>query len=419
MSLKAWPKPFQYFRDVRVFLISLSAIIAVLMAVIFVFRYESIKKLMVQSMKEQAVSYAKQIVLTRQWNAQHGGVYVEKRPGVESNLFLKQVGVEPDVRTVDGRVLTLRNPAAMTRELSELTLKESGVRFHMVSLRALNPANKPDAFERKALGAFERGNGEAWGIERDASLFRYVMPLMVDESCLACHGHQGYHAGDIRGGISVLIPTATMDRELRTNRLELIVVSLGSIGLITGILYFMTWKLVVRLDEVQKKLKYMAVTDELTGLRNRRAIMEQLEKEYQRSVRSGEPLSLVLLDIDHFKRINDTYGHGFGDMVLKTVAEIMRSGLRSYDLLGRIGGEEFLIASPGSSLDEAKGLAQRILDAVRDGKIGDKNHEIAVTVSAGVTSLGDQDARADAVLGRADTALYMAKQEGRDRVVAL
>jgi diguanylate cyclase (GGDEF)-like protein len=418
---KAWPRPFQYFRDAKVFLITLSVIISFLMAIIFTLRYDSVKRLMIQSMKDQAVSYTNQIVLTRHWNAEHGGVYVEKKPGVESNVFLRQVGVEPDIRTVDGRTLTLRNPAAMTRELSELTLKEKGVRFHMISLKYLNPENRPDAFEQKALKEFERGIKDIWWIDRTGSapLFRYVMPLLVEEPCLLCHAMQGYKVGDVRGGISISIPTESMDGQLRKNRIEIIVVAVIFIGLLVGILYFMTWKLVARLDEAQKQLKHMAVTDELTGLKNRRYIMEQLEREYQRSVRSGEPLSLILLDIDHFKRINDTHGHGFGDLVLKSVADAMQSSLRSYDLLGRIGGEEFLIASPGSSLDEAAGLAQRILEKIKRRKIGDNGHEVAVTISAGVTSLGNQDARAETLLGRADTALYMAKQEGRDRLVIL
>jgi diguanylate cyclase (GGDEF)-like protein len=421
MTLKAWPKPFRYFRDVKVFLITLSVTISILIAAIFILRYNSVEKLIVQSMRDQALSYASQIVLTRQWNAQHGGVYVEKKPGIDSNAFLREMGIEPDIRTTDGRTLTLRNPAAMTREISELTLKEKGVRFHMISFKYVNPENKPDAFERKALEGFERGSKEAWWIDRAGArpLFRYVMPLLVEESCLHCHRAQGYKVGDVRGGISIAVPTESMDGQMRKNRGEIIIVALTTVGLLVGILYFMTWKLVARLDDVQKKLKHMAVTDELTGLKNRRYIMEQLEKEYQRSVRSGEPLSLVLLDIDHFKRINDTYGHGFGDRVLKSVADALRSILRSYDLLGRIGGEEFLIASPGSSLDDAAGLAKRILDRVRREKFVDNGNKVTVTISAGVTSLGNQDARAEALLGRADAALYRAKQEGRDRVVIL
>lgn len=421
MGLNPWPKPFQYFRDVKVFLITLSIIIAAVLAVIFFFRERSVRKLMLHSLQHESASYGELIMLTRHWNAEYGGVYVEKRPGVVANPYLRDLGIDPDKRTVDGKVLTLRNPAIMTRELSELTRWSKGVRFHLVSLRNINPENQPDPFERTALLQFEQGSTEAWQITRidGQSVFRYVMPLLVNESCLACHGRQGYKLGEIRGGISVLVPTAEMELELRKNRIEIALVAFGTIGLIVVFLYFMTWKLVKRLDETQKKLKKIAVTDELTGLRNRRYIMGQVEKEHQRSVRSGEPLSLIVLDIDHFKRVNDTYGHAFGDVVLKAVADCMRESLRSYDLLGRIGGEEFLIASPGSTLDDAAGLAQRILDRIRREKIAGNGRTVSVTMSAGVTQFGEQDAEPDVLFTRADAALYLAKQQGRDRVIAL
>jgi diguanylate cyclase (GGDEF)-like protein len=170
---------------------------------------------------------------------------------------------------------------------------------------------------------------------------------------------------------------------------------------------------------VQKKLKHIAITDELTGLKNRRYIMEQLDKEYQRAVRTGGTLSLVLLDIDHFKRINDTYGHAIGDAVLKEVSQAMQSSLRTYDLLGRVGGEEFLIASPGSTLDKAAELAERVRVTIKGREVMNMADPITVTVSAGITSLSEQDATTEALLARADNALYLAKQQGRDRIVSL
>jgi diguanylate cyclase (GGDEF)-like protein len=420
MPLQTWPKPFTYFKDVRVFLISVSIVTAVLLAVIFAFRDMSVNRLLRESIKQQAGSYANLIVITRHWNARYGGVYVEKKKGVDSNPYLKELGINPDITTTDGRVFTLRNPAIMTREISELARENRSVQFHMISLRYVNPENAPDAFERKALEQFERGVKEVWQIDRTGSapLFRYVMPLIVEKPCLACHARQGYKVGDIRGGVSVNVPAEGLDKQIASSRMELISAAVVTIGLLLCILYFMTWKLVVRLDDVQKRLKHIAVTDELTGLKNRRYIMEQLDKEYQRAVRSGAPLSLILLDIDHFKRFNDAYGHAVGDTVLKIVAVEMRSSLRTYDLLGRIGGEEFLIASPGSVLDEAAGLAERILEKIRNTAVSG-SQKIAVTMSAGVTSLGDQDAKAEALLARADAALYMAKQAGRDRVIVL
>jgi diguanylate cyclase (GGDEF)-like protein len=216
-----------------------------------------------------------------------------------------------------------------------------------------------------------------------------------------------------------MIPAEGLVAQMRTNRNQIVIDGIVTIGILLALLYFLAWKLVGRLDETQKRLKHIAVTDELTGLKNRRQIIEQMNKEYQRAVRTGGTLSLILLDIDHFKRVNDSYGHAVGDRVLRAVAEEMQDGLRTYDLLGRIGGEEFLIASPGSALDEAAGLADRIRQKIKGRTIQDRTREITVTVSAGVTSLSEQDASADAILQRADEALYLAKQQGRDRVVSV
>ncbi len=176
-------------------------------------------------------------------------------------------------------------------------------------------------------------------------------------------------------------------------------------------------KLVKRLNEAQTHLRHVAITDELTGLRNRRFIIERLEEEFQRSKRSGRPLGLIMLDIDRFKQINDVYGHIFGDVVLRVVASRMRSILRKHDLLGRVGGEEFLVVCPDSSLDDTVVVAERIRTIINKETIGDGVNEVQVALSAGVTMLSVADDSADSVYSRADTALYKAKGEGRNRVV--
>ena len=419
MELTTWKKPFQYFKDVRTFLIIISVAVTVGVAATYLSRYLTVNELLIQTVRHEAESFAQLIVLTRHWNAEYGGVYVEKRPGVKSNPYLKELGINPDIRTADGRILTMRNPAIMTREISQLAHRDNMAEFHMVSLRSLNPENRPDDFEKRSLERFERGERNIWQIERsgDKPVFRYILPLLTEESCLPCHSKQGYRLGDIRGGVSVIIPAAGLMSRMRTNRNQIIIDAVITIGILLVILYLFAWKLVVRLDDVQERLKHLAVTDELTELKNRRYIMEQLEREYQRAVRTGTPLSLVLIDIDHFKKVNDTFGHAFGDVVLKAMAHEMQASLRPYDLLGRIGGEEFLIASPGSTLEEAASLAERIKERIRGKTISSKNHSISVTVSAGVTSLSRQDMQADSMLARADDALYQAKQKGRDSVV--
>jgi diguanylate cyclase (GGDEF)-like protein len=420
-SIRMRLRPFTYVKGVRAFLVTVSIVVTVFVTAISLLRYVAIDRLLVRSTKQEAESFARLIVLVRHWNAQYGGVYVEKRPGVVSNPYLRELGVEPDIRTRDGKVLTLRNPAIMTREISELAARENILRFHMISLKNLNPDNRPDAFERSALERFERGEDAVWKLDEENGkpVFRYVLPIVTEAPCLQCHGKQGYTLGSIRGGISVMTPADGLLAQMRTSRDHIIIDGIATAGILLTIIFFLGWKLALRLDEAQKRLRHMAITDELTGLKNRRYIMERLDKEYQRAVRTESPLSLIVFDIDHFKKVNDTYGHVFGDLVLKEAAREMLRSLRSYDLLGRIGGEEFLIAAPGSTLDEAAGLAERIRETIGSRRISDGAHGISVTVSAGVTSLSEQDARADRLLARADAALYMAKQEGRDRVVAL
>ena len=119
----------------------------------------------------------------------------------------------------------------------------------------------------------------------------------------------------------------------------------------------------------------MSVTDELTGIHNRRFIMERLGEEFQKSKRTNTPLAAIMLDLDHFKDINDTYGHPFGDVVLKTVTDRIKGSLRAYDLFGRVGGEEFLILAPLTPLADATGLAERVWDIIRSERIGDGVNE--------------------------------------------
>lgn len=147
--------------------------------------------------------------------------------------------------------------------------------------------------------------------------------------------------------------------------------------------------------------------------------MERLDEEFQRAKRSGRRMSLIMLDVDHFKNINDAHGHLFGDYVLKTIASRIRDCLRRHDLVGRVGGEEFLVISPESGMDEAVIVAERIRKLVQSKTIGDARVEVSITLSAGVTEMTNKDINPDSLLSRADTALYMAKDQGRNRVAIL
>jgi diguanylate cyclase (GGDEF)-like protein len=416
-----WPKSFRGFEEVRAFLITLSLIISFFVSAIFLGIYLRSNALLLHTVREQARSYLELIVQTRIWNARYGSVYVEKKAGVESNQYLREVGIEPDISCEGNRIFTMKNPALMTREISLITGSTLGVKFHITSLKPINPENAPDAFEKKALQQFEKGMKEMWLVEQspDASVYRYMAPLFVEEPCLACHARQGYRKGEIRGGISVSIPLGGLQGAMRTNKFMIILLSVLTILLLLLIVYALAWKLVSKLSESRRQLMHMSVTDELTGLRNRRYIMERLGQEFQRARREAQPMGLIMLDLDFFKELNDTFGHRFGDMVLTRAASRIRVAIREYDLLGRIGGEEFLIVAPDSSREETILIAERIRDIVREKPFVHENREAHVTISAGITMLTPDDPDIDTIFSRADNALYLAKKQGRDRVAAL
>jgi diguanylate cyclase (GGDEF)-like protein len=172
-----------------------------------------------------------------------------------------------------------------------------------------------------------------------------------------------------------------------------------------------------RLIRAQEALRELAAHDPLTGLLNRRACLDSLLAELDRGRRAGNPVCVLMADIDHFKRINDAHGHLTGDEVLCEVARRMQSSLRRYDTIGRFGGEEFLLVLPGCSLEEGVKLAERIRHLVRSEPAKAKNKSIDVSISLGV-AVANQPVPADleALLGSADAALYRAKEAGRNRV---
>ena len=172
------------------------------------------------------------------------------------------------------------------------------------------------------------------------------------------------------------------------------------------------------LVRTREQMRHFAEHDDLTGLWNHRIIMERLSGEVDRSRREGTPLSVILADIDHFKNINDTFGHRTGDMVLREVGRIFRESVRSYDWVGRYGGEEFLIILPGSAFDNACLRAEELRLAVQEARIRDGENVLRVTSSFGVAFGVPSDHELEDVIRAVDAALYEAKANGRNCVIA-
>ena len=396
----------------RFFLIA-SLVIGLCVSAIFLGLAMRSKTLLSDQTIAQARAHFQGIVLTRKWSAAHGGVYVVKTPGMQSNPYLKN----PDLKAADGRTLTLKNPALMTREISELATENSLFTFRITSLRPINPNNWPDLFETKALHEFENGQKEAILIEDKPSgaRLRYMAPLYVEQACLSCHGHQGYSVGEIRGGISVSFGIDEVNKALRQNNMVITGLSVLTVGLLLATLWYFFRQMQSRLDELQR----MATTDVLTNIANRASVLNRFNEGFAQQRRNISQLGCLMIDVDHFKSINDHYGHPKGDDVLRELAAIISSTLRQYDTFGRYGGEEFLMVLEGVNKEHLAALAERTRATVEitlNQQVGLTN---PITISLGGTLVTSADQSIDDVIKRADEALYLAKNQGRNRVVLL
>ncbi|MEW6109861.1 MAG: diguanylate cyclase [Nitrospirota bacterium] len=171
-----------------------------------------------------------------------------------------------------------------------------------------------------------------------------------------------------------------------------------------------------QLEELLYKVEYMAITDALTGLYNRRRFHDVLLKEFERAKRYSTPFSVVMMDIDHFKRINDNYGHMVGDMVLREVAGLIKKNIREIDTAARYGGEEYMVILPNTDKKDAFIVAERMRANIENNKFSDIENNI-ITVSIGISGMADKDIyNEDELVRCADLALYRAKQNGRNRI---
>jgi diguanylate cyclase (GGDEF)-like protein len=173
----------------------------------------------------------------------------------------------------------------------------------------------------------------------------------------------------------------------------------------------------VQLKEAYRRIEELAELDELTGSFNRRCIMRMLDDEIARAHRAKTPCSIALIDLDWFKRINDAHGHPIGDEVLRTFAITVFANIRGIDRFGRYGGEEFLLVLPETTNDAAAHILDRLRMIVSDLDWSALSHGMAVTISAGVATL-NPDETPDALLARADDALYVAKEAGRNQIAS-
>ncbi len=275
----------------------------------------------------------------------------------------------------------------------------------------------------KVMTLLESGSMGDLAQERTDVLLVSLLSKTFDPLKLCAH----FKTNDVTRAVSILLICDPLERAKAVKGLEI-----GASDMIMAPID--TQELLARVRTQTRRTRYveilrervdrgleLSVIDQLTGLYNRRYMTNQLQQYMHRAVMGGKPLSVMMLDIDHFKLINDTHGHQAGDEVLQELADRLRQNIRPMDVACRPGGEEFLVILPETPGDLAYAAAERVRRAIAAGKFNvlSDTREVAVTVSAGVSALlGPHDTMAD-LLARADSALYAAKSAGRNRVESL
>ena len=386
---------------------------------------------------EQASTLFNNIVTLRKWNSDHGAIYVKAYNGIQPNPYLK----DNHTYTKDNELLIKINPAWMTRQISELSNKKEKYYFKITSLQPINPNNAPDNFEKTALENMKRNKSKEVYTSLENDKFNFMGALKVEQSCLECHTTQGYNIGDTIGGLRVSIPIDNYlhNMEIVDSKTELLylITILTSIVFILLITYTVN-SIYVRelnilklnktlevkvnqrtkeLKNANKKLLEISSVDFLTNIPNRRYFFEVGNKSFHLAKREKHPLSIIYIDIDHFKSINDNYGHNIGDEILKLVSSKMNKLIRKSDILARTGGEEFTILLNNTDKENAFILAEKLRTTIENSYYRDKEFEIQVTISLGISELQNDDEELDSIISRADKALYKAKNESRNKTV--
>lgn len=380
-----------------------------------------------QVAKIQAAAFISKDLALRSWASSHGGVYVKPTEQTPPNPYLHVP--DRDVVTTGGTALTLMNPAYITREVLSRFAEKYNVYGHMTSLVLANPDNAPDEWERAGLERFAAGDLDDYVglVQRGGKPFlRLMKPMTMEKPCLKCHAWTGIPEGGVRGGINASVPLEPLQQSVAAVKQQLALSHLGFwLAGVSGIAWFgrrVQRQQAERLQsEVARRLLYQQAThDALTGLYNRRYLDEAYPRELQRARRTGSPLSVAFLDIDHFKRFNDEHGHEAGDEVLRALGKILRDFLRKSDIACRYGGEELLILMPDTEAGDVMPRMETLRQLIRSERLADKEGRALpeVTVSIGVATWREGAADGEDLLSFADQALYRAKAEGRDRIVA-
>lgn len=390
-----------------------------------------------KTLKQEAVAHYQNMINTRRWNSGHGGVYVKANSSIKPNIYLK----DNHIYSKENEVLVRINPAWMTRQISEIANEAGDYYYRITSTNPINPENEPDDFELEALQFFEENRDKKYYTKLERDTFNFMGALKVKQSCLECHIEQGYKVDDIRGGLRVTIPTQNYNEKIKLIKgnslyLSFSVMFISLFVSFVGVYFInsiynrqktiealnssLETKVKHRTEELEqsvKKLNELATMDFLTKIPNRRYFFELGNKLFSLAKRDKTNLSLIVVDIDFFKQVNDKYGHFIGDEILKMVSTLLQDNIRTSDLVARIGGEEFVVLLNDTSCDGANIIAEKLRFIIENEKYHHNGFDISVTISLGISCLkNDIDTKLDDIIIRADEALYTSKSNGRNRV---
>jgi two-component system cell cycle response regulator len=320
--------------------------------------------------------------------------------------------------------------------MAEFHKRMPGYSYREVALNPTNPKNLAEGWTADIVGGFRRAGAppDQYSVtgQGAAQLMHFSRPIRVESpKCLRCHsvpaaapvsmraiyGERngfGWQLGEVVGAQIVSVPVALQTQQRDQAFMLFLAGTTGMLLLVMAVVNWMISKSVLRpIEAANRTLTRLAELDGLTGASNKRHFNQLLGAHVEQAVLRGEDLALVMIDLDHFKRVNDEYGHSVGDEVLRETANRVRRSIRRDDVFGRVGGEEFALLCPATDISGAIATARQILGELNGSAFQAVG---AVTASLGIAQLRFGESAA-ALLERADAALYEAKRMGRNRVV--
>ncbi|BCR04516.1 hypothetical protein DESUT3_15850 [Desulfuromonas versatilis] len=366
----------------------------------------------------QARTFSDKMLVYRHWNARHGGVYVEVSPETAPNPYLAGV-LERDLVTPSGRMLTMVNPAYMLREVFALESRFYGLGGRITSLQPINPSNAPDLWEEQALRALARGAAEvSEAVDSDGDgLLRMMRPLLVEPACLKCHGRQGYRVGDLRGGLSMSVSLEPLRAVRRSHVLGasagaavlwlcgLVVIRFGARRLGSSLLEG---------RQAADLAHYLAHYDSLTGLANQAQFHNKVRLALAQVQKSHDLAAVLLVDLDHFKKINHALGHAQGDRLLQQIGRRLAAEVGERGTVARLGGAVFPVLLPCIAHSSEAAHLARSLSSVLSAPFYLREKEVAVTASIGIAIYPSDGEDGPTLLQNAESALHSAKTSGKN-----